>query len=137
MKSKKNLFDRLSLKKKIALNKKNKISDQLVTESLKNAELIKQIKELQDQTTTEDTGTKPAFFLKSKAWYTQKLVQELDQSESKQKFIERELREIQKKIALERRNVDRTRDKANEIRKQEVIKTENKRDTMTIKINKI
>ena len=45
MKLKKNIFDRLSLKKKINLNRQNKISDQLASQSEKNASLIKQIKE--------------------------------------------------------------------------------------------
>ena len=49
MKLKKNIFDRLSLKKKINLNRQNKISDQLASQSEKNASLIKQIKELQSQ----------------------------------------------------------------------------------------
>ena len=44
---KKNIFDRLSLKKKINLNRQNKISEQLSSESEKNANLIEQIKDLQ------------------------------------------------------------------------------------------
>ena len=45
----KNIFDRLSLKKKITLNRQNKISEQLSSESEKNASLIEQIKDLQNQ----------------------------------------------------------------------------------------
>ena len=45
----KNIFDRLSLKKKINLNRQNKISEQLSSESEKNASLIEQIKDLQNQ----------------------------------------------------------------------------------------
>ena len=41
----KNIFDRLSLKKKITLNRQNKISEQLSSESEKNASLIGQIKD--------------------------------------------------------------------------------------------
>ena len=44
MSLKKNIFDRLSLKKKINLNRQNKISEQLSSESEKNANLIEQIK---------------------------------------------------------------------------------------------
>ena len=43
---KKNIFDKLSLKKKITLNRQNKISEQLSNESKKNADLIEQIKSL-------------------------------------------------------------------------------------------
>ena len=46
--TKKNIFDRLSLKKKISLNKQNKISNQLSSELEKNTQLIEQIKELQN-----------------------------------------------------------------------------------------
>ena len=45
----KNIFDRLSLKKKITLNRQNKISEQLSSESEKNASLIEQIKDLQNE----------------------------------------------------------------------------------------
>ena len=58
MKKRKNIFDLLSLKKKIDLNKKHKISDELSSEGIKNAKLIEQIKELQDQKCKEDAGTR-------------------------------------------------------------------------------
>ena len=47
MKNKKNIFDLLSLKKKISLNMKHKISDELSLEGKKNTVLMDQIKELQ------------------------------------------------------------------------------------------
>ena len=56
MKKRKNIFDLLSLKKKIDLNKKHKISDELSSEGIKNAKLIEQIKELQDQRGKEDNA---------------------------------------------------------------------------------
>ena len=48
MRLKKNIFDRLSLKKKINLNRQNKMSEQLTSQSEKNISLIEQIKELQN-----------------------------------------------------------------------------------------
>ena len=55
MKLKKNIFDRLSLKKKISLNRQNKLSDQLFLESKKNTQLIAQIKDLQNNRNKDDT----------------------------------------------------------------------------------
>ena len=137
MKKRKNIFDLLSLKKKIALNKKHRISDELLSEGIKNAKLIEQIKELQDQRCKEDTGTKSAYFLKSDTWYTQKLAEERQKTETKQKFIDKELNEIQKKIAIDHQNISRAQTKAKEIRKKEENLDEIRRDLLTPKINKI
>ena len=46
MKLKKNIFDHLSLKKKINLNRQNKMSEHLESQSEKNASIIKQIKRI-------------------------------------------------------------------------------------------
>ena len=58
-------------------------------------------------------------------------------SHSKQKFIEKELKEIQKKIAIDHQNASKAQMKAKEIRKKEAIVNENRRDLLTPKINKI
>ena len=63
MMTKKNIFDRLSLKKKISLNKKNKISNQLSSELEKNTQLIEQIKELQNDRLKDDTGPRSGYLL--------------------------------------------------------------------------
>ena len=94
---KKNIFDRLSLKKKINLNRQNKISEQLSSESEKNANLIEQIKDLQSQRVVDNSTLRSGYFLKSQNWYSQKLIEELNQTETKQKFIKKELTELQKK----------------------------------------
>ena len=112
MKLKKNIFDRLSLKKKIALNKQNKISDRLSSELRKNTQLIEQIKELQNEKIKNDTGPRSGYLLKSQNWYSQKLAEELNQKETKQKFIEKELKELQKKIAVEHQNMTKAKRKA-------------------------
>ena len=52
----KNIFDRLSLKKKITLNRQNKISEQLSSESEKNASLIEQIKDLQNERKVDNSA---------------------------------------------------------------------------------
>ena len=101
MKIKKNIFDRLSLKKKISLNRQNKLSDQLSLESKKNTQLIEQIKDLQNNRKKDDKGLRSAYLLKSQNWYSQKLTEELDQKVTKQSFIEKELKGLQKKIAIE------------------------------------
>ena len=135
--SRKNIFDRLSLQKKIKLNRHNKVSDDLSLESIKNAELIEQIKDIQDSQTNDDTGLRSGYSLKSKNWYSQKLAEELTQKESKQKFIEKELSELKKKIAIEHQNMTKAETKANGIRRQETSLREIKRDLLVPKINKV
>ena len=137
MRKRKNIFDLLSLKKKIDLNKKHKISDELSSEGIKNAKLIEQIKELQDQKCKEDAGTRSAYFLKSDTWYSQKLAEERQKTETKQKFIDRELNEIRKKIAIDHQNISRAQKKATEIRKKEEALNDIRRELLTPKINKI
>ena len=134
---KKNIFDRLSLKKKINLNRQNKISEQLSSESEKNANLIEQIKDLQSQRVVDNSTLKSGYFLKSQNWYSQKLIEELNQTETKQKFIKKELTELQKKIAIEHQNMKRAKTKAIEKRKKEVSLLETKKELMTPKINKL
>ena len=136
MKLKKNIFDHLSLKKKIKLNRQNKISDQLASQSEKNATLIKQIKELQSQRVTDNSVLKSGYFLKSQNWYSQKLIEELNQSETKQRFIEKELIELKKSIAVEHQNMKRAKTKADEKRKKETSLLQTKKELMTPKINK-
>ena len=136
MKLKKNIFDRLSLKKKINLNRQNKISDQLASQSEKNASLIKQIKDLQRQRATDNSVLGSGYFLKSQNWYSQKLIEELNQSETKQKFIEKELTELKRSIAIEHQNMKRAETKADEKRKKETSLLQTKRELMTPKINK-
>ena len=137
MKLKKNIFDRLSLKKKINLNRQNKMSEQLTSQSEKNVSLIEQIKELQNQRVKDDSAHQSGYFLKSKNWYSQKLIEELNQSETKQKFIEKELTELRKNIAIEHQNMKRAENKADEKRKKEASLLQTKKDLMTPKINKI
>tara|TARA_B100000035_G_scaffold299937_1_gene295077 strand:- start:145 stop:558 length:414 start_codon:yes stop_codon:yes gene_type:complete len=133
----KNIFDRLSLKKKINLNRQNKISEQLSSESEKNASLIEQIKDLQNQRKADNSALRSGYFLKSQNWYTQKLIEELSQTETKQKFIKKELAELQKKIAFEHQNMKRAKTKADEKRKKEASLLEAKKELMTPKINKL
>ena len=133
----KNIFDRLSLKKKITLNRQNKISGQLSSESEKNASLIEQIKDLQNQRKADNSALRSGYFLKSQNWYSQKLIEELSQTETKQKFIKKELAELQKKIAFEHQNMKRAKTKADEKRKKEASLLEAKKELMTPKINKL
>ena len=137
MKLKKNIFDRLSLKKKISLNRQNKLSDQLSLESKKNTQLIEQIKDLQNNRKKDDKGLRSAYLLKSQNWYSQKLTEELDQKVTKQSFIEKELKGLQKKIAIEHQNMTKAVKKADESRKKEAASLETKRELMTPKINKL
>ena len=134
---KKNIFDRLSLKKKINLNRQNKISEQLSNESEKNANLIEQIKDLQSQRVVDNSTLRSGYFLKSQNWYSQKLIEELNQTETKQKFIKKELTELQKKIAIEHQNMKRAKTKADEKRKKEASLLETKNELITPKINKL
>ena len=137
MKLKKNIFDRLSLKQKISLNRQNKLSEQLFSESKRNTELIEQIKDLQNNRNKDDTGLRSAYLLKSQNWYSQKLSEELNQKETKQSFIEKELKELQQKIAIEQKNMRKAEKKADEARKKEAAFLETKRELMTPKINKL
>ena len=70
MKLKKNIFDRLSLKKKITLNRQNKISEQLSSESEKNASLIEQIKDLQNQRKVDNSALRSGYLLKSQSKFS-------------------------------------------------------------------
>ena len=137
MKLKKNIFDRLSLKQKISLNRQNKLSEQLFLESKRNTELIEQIKDLQNNRNKDDTGLRSAYLLKSQNWYSHKLSEELNQKETKQSFIEKELKVLQKKIAVEHKNMTKAEKKAAEARKKEAASLETKRELMTPKINKL
>merc|ERR1711991_981818 len=118
---------RLSLKNKINLNRQNKISEQLSSESEKNANLIEQIKDLQSQRVVDNSTLRSGYFLKSQNWYSQKLIEELNQTETKQKFIKKELVELQKKIAIEHQNMKRAKSKADEKRNQEASLRETKK----------
>ena len=133
----KNIFDRLSLKKKITLNRQNKISEQLSSESEKNASLIEQIKDLQNQRKVDNSALRSGYLLKSQNWYSQKLIEELNQTETKQKFIKKELTELRKKIAVEHQNMKRAKTKADEKRKKEASLLETKKELMIPKINKL
>ena len=137
MNLKKNIFDRLSLKKKITLNRQNKISEQLSSESEKNASLIEQIKDLQNQRKVDNSALQSGYFLKSQNWYSQKLIDELNQTETKQKFIQKELTELRKKIAVEHQNMKRAQTKADEKRKKEASLLETKKELGIPKINKL
>ena len=137
MKLKKNIFNRLTLKKKINLNKQNKFSEHLASQSEKNARLIEQIKQLQSERATDNSALQSGYFLKSQNWYSQKLIEELNQSETKQKFIEKELIELQKNIAIEHKNMKKAEAKADEKRKKEASLLQTKKDLMTPKINKL
>ena len=133
----KNIFDRLSLKKKITLNRQNKISEQLSSESEKNASLIEKIKVLQNERKVDNSALRSGYFLKSQNWYSQKLIDELKQTETKQKFIQKELAELQKKIAVEHQNMKRAQTKADEKRKKEASLLETKKEIIIPKINKL
>ena len=137
MRFNKNIFDRLSLKKKINLNRQNKMSEQLASQSEKNVNLIEQIKELQSQRAKDNSAHQSGYFLKSENWYSQKLIEELNQSETKQKFIEKELTELRKNIAIEHQNMKRAENKADEKRKKEASLLQTKQELMTPKINKL
>ena len=137
MSFKKNIFDHLSLKKKITLNRQNKISDQLSSESEKNAALIKKIKALQNQRLVENSDLGSAYFLKSQNWYSQKLIEELTLTETKQKVIKKELTELKKNIAVEHQNMKLAKAKADEKRKKETLLLEKIKELMTPKINKL
>lgn len=137
MKLKKNVFDRLSLKKKINLNNQNKVSEHLATQSEKNVRLIQQIKQLQSERATGNAVLQSGYFLKSQNWYSQKLIEELNQSETKQKFIEKELIELQKNIAIEHKNMKKAEAKADETRKKEASLLQTKKELITPKINKL
>ena len=107
------------------------------SESEKNASLIEQIKDLQNQRKADNSALRSGYFLKSQNWYSQKLIEELSQTETKQKFIKKELAELQKKIAFEHQNMKRAKTKADEKGKKEASLLEAKKELMTPKINKL
>ena len=137
MVSKKNIFDKLSLKKKLELNKQHQLSNELTNESNNNSNLLKQLRKLQEGNNEESLGLKSASFLKSETWYSQKLSEEISLKENKQKFLNREIRAIITKIANEHQNVKRAKAKASEKRRMEKNELEKKLESMTPKINKL
>ena len=137
MVSKKNIFDKLSLKKRLELNKQHLISNELTNESNNNSNLLEQLKKLQDGNNKEPLGLKSASFLKSETWYSQKLSEEISLKENKQRFLDQEIREIIKKIANEHQNVKRAQAKASEKRRIEKNELENKLESIIPKINKL
>ena len=92
---------------------------------------------MQSQRVVDNSNLRSGYFLKSQNWYSQKLIEELNQTETKQKFIKKELTEIQRKIAIEHQNMKRAKTKAAEKRKKEVSLLETKKELMTPKINKL
>ena len=137
MASNKNIFDKLSLKKKMELNKQHQISNHLTNESNNNSSLLDQLKKLQAGTESSPLGLKSASFLKSETWYSQKLSEEISLKENKQRFLNKELREIEKKIAYQHQNVKKANQKASEKRKKDKYELENKREAQVPKINKV
>ena len=109
------------------------MTEQLESQSEKNVSLIEQIKELQSQRAKENSVNQSGYFLKSRNWYSQKLIEELNQSETKQKFIEKELTELRKNIAIEHQNMKKADNKADEQRKKEASLLETKKELMTLK----
>jgi len=85
----------------------------------------------------DNSALRSGYLLKSQSWYSQKLIEELNQTETKQKFIKKELEELQKKIAVEHQNMKRAETKADEKRKKDASLLETKKDLMTPKINKL
>ena len=65
------------------------------------------------------------------------MAEELNKKESKQKFLEQEIHDLRKKIAIEHQNLTKAKNKAEGIRKKETITLESKRELMTPKVNKI
>jgi molybdopterin-biosynthesis enzyme MoeA-like protein len=136
MSSKKNIFDKLSLKKKVELNKHNQVSNKLNTESINNSSLLEQLKKLQEGNNQEPLGLKSASYLKSATWYSQKLSEEISLKENKQKFLVQEIETIQKKIAKEQQNIKKAKEKAFAKRKMEKNELETRLESMIPKINK-
>ena len=92
---------------------------------------------MQNNRKKDDIGLRSAYLLKSQNWYSQKLTEELDQKVTKQSFIEKELKGLQKKIAIEHQNMTKAVKKADETRKKEAASLEAKRELMIPKINKL
>ena len=65
------------------------------------------------------------------------MADELSQKQTKQIVIEKELKELQKKIAIEHKNMTKAERKADEKRKEQEDFLETKREMMTPKINKL
>ncbi len=137
MASKKNIFDKLSLKKKMELNKQHQISNHLTNESNNNSTLLDQLKKLQAGNGSSPLGLKAASFLKSETWYSQKLSEEISLKENKQRFLNKELKEIERKIAHQHQNVKKANQKASEKRKKEKYELEIKLEAQMPKINKV
>ena len=65
------------------------------------------------------------------------MAEELQKTETKQKFIEQELIELRRKIAIDHQSVSKAQLKSKEIQKKEHILKEIKLEQQTPKINKL
>lgn len=125
MGSKRKLFELFALKDKLERNK-HFIKAKTISEEIKrNNSLKEKLQEIANEE-KEITKSMTALQLKSKKWYNLKIQEQILAAETKNTFLEKENRNIQKKIALKHHKMKNSIEKASYHKKIEKEVSENK-----------
>ena len=125
MGSKRKLFELFALKDKLERNK-HFIKAKAINEEIKrNNSLKEKLQEIAKEE-KEITKSMTALQLKSKKWYNLKIQEQILAAENKNTFLEKENRQIRKKIALKHHKMKNSIEKASYHKKIEKEVSENK-----------
>ena len=135
MRSKRRMFELLALKDKVERNNFFKQAKSINEEIKKNNSLKKQLEVIiENEKHTNNTMT--AIQLKSKKWYNLQIQEQIIASESKNKFLEKENIQIQKKIAHKHHKMTKSLEKVEIQKKIEHENIEKKLSLSSPNINK-
>ena len=95
---KKSIYERYTLKQKINIAKQAEAMQTLNSELEKSRELAEQLTEIAKQTEIKP-GDTDAMSLRSSSWYGTKVQQQLETTENRNKFLEKEVNDTRKILA--------------------------------------
>ena len=94
----KSIYERYTLKQQINIAKQAEAMKTLNSELQKSRELAEQLTEIAKQTEIK-TGDTNAMSLRSSSWYGTKVQQQLETTENRNKFLEKEVNDTRKILA--------------------------------------
>ena len=94
----KSIYERYTLKQQINIAKQAEAMETLNSELKKSRELAEQLTEIAKQTEIK-TGDTNAMSLRSSSWYGTKVQQQLETTENRNKFLEKEVNDTRKILA--------------------------------------
>ncbi len=94
----KSIYERYTLKQQINIAKQAEAMKTLNSELQKSRELAEQLTEIAKQTEIK-TGDTNAMSLRSSSWYSTKVQQQLETTENRNKFLEKEVNDTRKILA--------------------------------------